>query len=80
MARGWESKSIEEQQSEAISAKVASNPRLTSEQADRKRSKDGLELRRKAVLQQMQVARNPQHRKMLEAALADLELKLAELS
>jgi hypothetical protein len=80
MARGWESKSIEEQQSEAISARDTSKPRLTFEQADRKRTKDGLVLRRKAVLQQMQVATNPQHRKMLEAALADLELKLAGLS
>jgi hypothetical protein len=80
MARGWESKSVEEQQSEAISSKDKSHKALTPEQANRKRLEDGLELKRKAVLQQMQVARNPQHRKMLEDALADLDGQLARLS
>ncbi|HZR58561.1 MAG TPA: hypothetical protein VFA74_16955 [Terriglobales bacterium] len=79
MARGWESKSVEEQQSEAISSKDKSLKALTPEEANRKRLIDGLELKRKAVLQQMQAAKNPQHRKMLEGALADLDGKLAKL-
>ncbi len=78
MSRGWESKSVEEQQAEATRPKDSSKARLTPEQAARKREKDSLLLSRKGVLQQIQSTRNLRHRDMLEAALADLDAKLAQ--
>jgi hypothetical protein len=80
MSRGWESKSVEEQQAEATRPKDEAKPHLTPEQAAGKREKDSLLLSRKGVLQQIQSSRNARHKQMLEAALADLDAKLARLS
>jgi hypothetical protein len=75
VARGWESKSVEQQQDEAAS-KEERHELLTPEQiADRQR-RQGLDLSRQRILQQLQVARNPRHRQMLQRALAELEEKL----
>ena len=78
MARGWESKSVEEQQSEAVAQHTKNRP-LTPEQAAQQRQKLGLTLSRQRVLQQLSVVQNPAHRQMLESALADLDAKLAQL-
>lgn len=78
MARGWESKSVEEQQA-AVSAQIESKQRLTPEQAARKQEKEALELSRRRVLQQLQSVQNLRHRQMLESALSDLEGRLARL-
>jgi hypothetical protein len=75
MARGWESKSVEQQQEEASSAKTRGAP-LTPEQAAAKTRRQGLLLSRQRVLQQLEAASNPRHRQMLEAALADLDVQL----
>lgn len=80
MARGWESKSVEEQQSDAAQAQVPSGPRLNAEQKVSFQEKQGLLLSRKRVLQQLQDAQNPQYRSMLEGALAELDRRLASLS
>jgi len=75
VARGWESKSVEQQQDEAASKKER-HELLTPEQiADRQR-REGLELSRQRILQQLQVACNPRHRQMLQRALAELEERL----
>jgi hypothetical protein len=79
VARGWESKSVEEQQAEATMASVASGPRLTPEQAAKLRNREGLLLSRKRVLQQLQTSRNPAHHEMLEKALVELDDRLAKL-
>lgn len=75
MARGWESKSVEQQQEEATSKKEGGVV-LTPEQIAEQRRRQGLELSRQRILQQLQVACNPRHRQMLEAALAELDAKL----
>lgn len=75
MARGWESKSVEQQQDEAA-AKKEHGQLLTPEQISEKQRRQGLELSRQRILQQLQVACNPRHRQMLEAALKELEKKL----
>jgi hypothetical protein len=76
VARGWESKSVEQQQEEATTSAEQRRTQLTPEPiADQKR-RQGLELSRQHILQQLKVASNPQHRNMLEAALADLEAQL----
>ncbi len=77
MARGWESKSVEQQQEEAKSPAEHRAKPLTPEQVAEQRRRRGLELSRQRTLQQLEVASNPQHRKMLESALADLDTQLA---
>jgi hypothetical protein len=80
MARGWESKSVEDQQAEALSPADKSKPRLTPEQLAKKNRRDGLDLTRKRILQQLETVQQPGHRKMLENALADVDEMLAKLA
>jgi hypothetical protein len=78
MARGWESKSVEEQQA-AARTQVELKQRLTPEQAAQRRAREAFELSRRRVLQQLQSIQNPRHRQMLESALSDLNAQLARL-
>jgi hypothetical protein len=76
MSRGWESKSVEEQQAQAAAPKP--NPATTHAlDADRKRQRQALELQRERVLSER--TSNPHRRTALTNALADIEEKLAEL-
>ena len=75
MARGWESKAVEQQQEEAASNKSARAPKSAEEIAEEKR-RQSIELSRQRILQQLQVACNPRHREMLERALAGLDEQL----
>ena len=77
MARGWESKSVELQQEEAISEPARRTPALTPEQAGRRRRLATLELSRKQILHQLEAATNSRHREMLEAALAEFDAQIA---
>ncbi len=80
MARGWESKSVEAQQQDAATASDGQGKTpLTPEQAEVRRKRDSLVLSRKNVERQLALATNPRHRQMLEAALADLQAKIAQL-
>ena len=80
MARGWESKSVEEQIEAAATARTAAARQpLDPQQAERLRLRQGLELSRQRVLQQLAGNPHPRHRRLLEQALADLEAKLARL-
>jgi hypothetical protein len=76
MSRGWESKSVEEQQSQAAAPKPS--PEQTSaDAADRKRKLQALELQRERILSER--TSSPHRRSALAYALADIEEKLAEL-
>jgi len=77
MARGWESKSVEAQQSEAMQKVSEARPRLSPEAAARMRERETLLLSRQGVLQQLEKAQNPRHRSLLERELADLDQRLA---
>ena len=79
MARGWESKSVEEQQAQAVSEASPARPPLTPAQIASARGKQGLLLSRQYVLQQLEAARNSRHREILQNALADLDRQLAQL-
>ena len=79
MARGWESKAVEDQQAEAAATSDPTKVRLAPEQVARQKQQQGLLLSRQRVLQQLQIAQNPNHRKMLEAALGELDAQLARL-
>jgi hypothetical protein len=78
MARGWESKSVEEQQAAAI-MQPESKQRLTPQQAARKQQELAIDLSRRSILQQLQSVQNPRHRQMLESALSELDARLARL-
>jgi len=79
MARGWESKSVEEQQAEANDKPDKERVRMSAEQAATSREKENLRLSRQQVLQQLQASSNPRHRKLLEDTLAALNEKLKRM-
>jgi hypothetical protein len=79
VARGWESKSVEEQQAQAISPSGPAGQALTPDQIANRRQKQSLLLSRQRVLQQLEAAQNPRHREMLQIALADLDAHLVQL-
>lgn len=79
VARGWESKSVEAQQEEANEKTQPARPRLTEQEAARVREVESLRLARLNVTRQLAASSNPQHRKLMEAALAELEAKLRRL-
>ena len=80
MARGWESKSVESQIESAEARKAQLNRKpLSADEVERDRKKESLLLSRARVEREMESSRNPRYKKMLAAALADLDNKLAEL-
>ncbi len=83
MARGFDSKSVEEQQA-AFTAKSAedrpASRQLTPEQAAQQREREGLLLSRKQVAAQLESATAPRRREMLEQALAELYQKIAGIA
>jgi hypothetical protein len=79
MARGWESKSVESQQVDAAERKRA-RPALTDEQRHAAAKRRTLELSRARLADDLSRATAPQHRQMLERALADIDASLQSLS
>ncbi len=82
MARGWESKSVEEQQSAAdltaSGASVDLAKRNVLERAKVERQRQELELQRERILSER--TSSPVRRAALESALADIESRLALLA
>jgi hypothetical protein len=76
MSKGWESKSVEEQQAAALQAAKAAPP-TGAEEAERKRTRQALELQRERILSER--TSSPHRRSALSAALIDIEEKLAQL-
>lgn len=80
MSKGWESKSVEEQQAEASAPKAVASG-LTAEEvraeAERKRRVQGLEMQRERVLSER--TSSPHRRNALELALATIERELEQL-
>jgi hypothetical protein len=76
MARGWESKSVEEQQSVAQQPTEGKRPIADREHATQRRS---LELQISQLNQQLQAARHERHREMLEKALGELRSRISNL-
>ena len=76
MARGFESKQVEEQQSMAQSAATPKKEPLTPEQQARQRERANLELARTKIQNDIVASTNERHRAMLELALKDIDEKL----
>jgi hypothetical protein len=77
MARGFESKQVEEQQSMAqAKSSEAAKQALTPEQQARMREKASLEMMRAKIQNDILAATSDRHRAMLQMALKDIEQKL----
>ena len=77
MARGWESKSVEQQQADMTNPAESARPRLSFAQQKHNRQREGLQLARKRLLDQLQTTIHPQRRQMLEQALAEIDRQLS---
>ena len=79
MARGWESKSVQEQIESAKARGGEPTVRLTPEEVIRKAKQDSLLLQRTRVMRDLENCREPKYRTTLAAGLAYLEDQLTKL-
>ncbi|MGH9941254.1 MAG: hypothetical protein ACRD9R_02715 [Pyrinomonadaceae bacterium] len=82
MARGWESKAVEDQQQEAErrALEEARAPRDDSPEARARRERlASLQLSRGRTLEQLERATNPAHREMLRRTLRALEREIEHI-
>ncbi len=79
MARGWESKSVEQQQEEHTAQSQTVRAPLSPDDQRRNRKREGLLLSRGHLVQQLQAASNSRHRQMLERSIAELDSQLSSL-
>jgi hypothetical protein len=80
MARGWESKDVEAQVESKDMAKPMPGQAKSPELQQREESIKDLQLSRVRIAADLESATHPNHRKSLEAALAHLDSKIADLS
>ena len=79
MARGWESKSVEQQQEERSEPGRAVRPPLSADEQKRNRKRDGLVLSRERLTRELQTASHASRRQMLQQAIAELDSQLSAL-
>jgi hypothetical protein len=78
MARGWESKAIEEQLGAREAEKEArAKPQLTADELAERARIEGLQLSRARIVRELEAARNQRYRALLERTLAHLDAELA---
>jgi hypothetical protein len=79
MARGWESKSVEDQMG-AAQAERDARPKthLSSQQREQNERRQSLLLSRSQILSRLRVARNVRYRAQLEAAIKHVNAQLKE--
>ena len=77
MARGWESKAVEDQQADA-GRRPAAGRALTPEEMERRQRIDGLTLGLAESTAQLQAACRPAHRDMLRQRIEAVSRLLAE--
>ena len=80
MARGWESKSVEDQINEReVERKSPAGPKLSPDELQRRARRDSLMLARTRTLTTLQTTCDRAYRAHLEQVLADLDSQLAAL-
>ena len=80
MARGWDSKSVEDQIGAAEEEKVSRRkPVVTTEERERRSRQAGLLLSRAKIVNDLEAAADPRYRALLERTLAHLDAQLAEV-
>lgn len=79
MARGWESKSVEDQIGAAEAEReLRSKPQLSDSQRQEEERKKSLLLSRSQILSRMRAATSPRYRAQLQSALNHVEAQLKE--
>ena len=80
MARGWESKSVEEQiEAAEVGSSLPDAEHLTQAQIELLWKKEGLQRSRARVLRDLEHCHNTRYREMLSAALAGLDEQISKL-
>ena len=80
MARGWESKSVEDQIEEARRSQGAYESRVqTPEESARERKVESLKLERSRLTEQLKRARSETHQRMIQQSLEAIEEEIATL-
>lgn len=80
MARGFESKDVEQQQQEMLERRAAAKAQQKPpEELEKERKREGLLLQRTRVLREIESARTDRHRQQLESGLKFLDEQLAAL-
>jgi hypothetical protein len=81
MARGWESKSVEDQINARETAQDnQARPKRTPEELELQAKLDGLQMVRTRTLASLQTACDSRYRAHLERVLADLDAQLKDLT
>ena len=81
MARGWESKSVEDQIDMAEARSANARAKVLSEEAiEALRKKESILMSRTRVVRDIESAQNPRYRAVLTKALADLDTQLSNLA
>ena len=78
MARGWESKSVEDQIASAKEGRTPARPSLTPADRERLARRDSLRLSRAKALADLAKARDDRHRAMLQKSIEFLDNELAK--
>lgn len=80
MARGFESKSVESnrQDAEDERASQGKGKRIDIHEIERRQKREGLELSRRRILNELDTTNNERRRESLQAALAYLDGELAK--
>jgi hypothetical protein len=80
MARGWESKSVEDQIEEARRSQGVAEGRVQSPEAkERERKIESLKLERSRLTEQLNRARSESHQRMIRQSLEAIEKEIAAL-
>lgn len=79
MARGWESKSVEDQLEERERAKREAAAPVSTEAPEHRHRRETLHLTRSRLLAQINAARSDAHRQMLERSLLAIQEELETL-
>lgn len=80
MARGWESKAVEDQINEAEArAELAARDRLSPQERERQQRLESLKLSRARTLDQLESVTNTAYREMLKRTLRALEAEIETL-
>lgn len=77
MARGWESKNVEEQQDGVAQERTVAGTTPKQDEQVRQRRLQGLQMQRERILSER--TSSPHRRSALELALADIERELEQL-
>ncbi|HKC87227.1 MAG TPA: hypothetical protein VKG02_14685 [Blastocatellia bacterium] len=81
MARGWESKSVEDQMEEARRSQGETERQTQApEERERRRKVESLKLERSRLTEQLERARSETYRRMIQQSLDAIEAEIAALS